>query len=89
MEEKLKLSPDNMAKEVDPTHYRWLIGSLRYLVHTWLGIAFAVGYISRFMVRPMMEHLPAVKRILCYMAGTLDYGLHYERAPDTAWFIDY
>ena len=21
------------------------------------------------------------------MAGTLDYGLHYERAPDTAWFV--
>ena len=23
------------------------------------------------------------------MAGTLDYGLHYGRAPDTAWFVGY
>jgi hypothetical protein len=30
---------------------------LRYLVHTRLDIAFAVGYMSRFMEWPMMEHL--------------------------------
>lgn len=23
------------------------------------------------------------------MAGTLDYGLHYDRAPDTARFVGY
>ncbi|XP_066334128.1 uncharacterized mitochondrial protein AtMg00810-like [Miscanthus floridulus] len=57
MEEKLKLSQESMTEEVDPTHYRWLIGSLRYLVHTRLDIAFAIGYMSRFMKRLMMEHL--------------------------------
>jgi hypothetical protein len=36
-----------------------------------------------------MEHLQAVKRILRYVVGTLDYGLHYGRAPDTAQFIGY
>ena len=89
MEEKLKLSRESTAKEVDPTHYWRLIGSLRYLVHTWPNIAFAVGYMSRFMERLTMEHLHAVKRILRYVAGTLDYGLHYGRAPDTARFIGY
>ena len=34
MEEKLKLCRESMMKEVDPTHYWWLIWSLRYLVHT-------------------------------------------------------
>ena len=38
---------------------------------------------SQLMKRPTMEHVQAVKRILHYVAGTLDYGLHYERAPDT------
>ena len=57
MEEKLKLSWESMTEEVDPTHYRRLIGSLRYLVHTRPDIAFAVGYMSRFMERPTMEHL--------------------------------
>ena len=62
---------------------------MHYLVHTWLDIMFAIGYMSRFMERPTMEHLQAVKRILRYVAGTLDYGLHYERALDMAWFISY
>ena len=57
MEKKLKLSRESTAEEVDPTHYRWLIGSLCYLVHTQPNIAFAVGYMSLFMERPMMEHL--------------------------------
>jgi hypothetical protein len=57
MEEKLKLSRGGMVEEVDPTHYRWLIGSLRYLVHTRPDIAFVVGYMSRFMEWPTMEHL--------------------------------
>ena len=89
MEENLKLSQESMVEEVDPTHYRRLIGSLRYLVHTLSDIAFAVRYMSRFMERPTMEHLQVVKRILRYVAGTLDYGLHYGRAPDTARFVGY
>ena len=56
MEEKLKLSQESTAEEVDPTHYRRLIGSLRYLVHTWLDITFAIGYMSWFMEWSMMEH---------------------------------
>ena len=44
-------------EEVDPTHYRRLIRSLRYLVHTLPDITFAIGYMSQFMERPMIEHL--------------------------------
>ena len=46
LEEKLKLSSKSMTKEVDPTHYRQLIGSLRYLVNTQLDLAFAIRYVS-------------------------------------------
>jgi hypothetical protein len=49
MEERLKLSRDSTTKEVDAMHYRRIVGSLRYLVHTWPDLAFAVGYINRFM----------------------------------------
>jgi len=57
MEEMLKLSRESTKEEVDPTNYQRLIGSLCYLVHTRPDIAFAVGYMSRFMERPTMEHL--------------------------------
>jgi len=52
------------------------VGSLRYLVHTRPDLTFAVGYVSRFIQRPTTEHEQAVKRILRYVAGTSDYGLH-------------
>ncbi|XP_066354768.1 secreted RxLR effector protein 161-like [Miscanthus floridulus] len=75
MEEKLKLSRDSMAKEVDATQYRCIVGSLHYLVHTRLNLAFAVGY--------------TIKRILRYVEGTTDYGLHYSRCPGAEHFIGY
>ena len=89
MEERLRLSRHNTAAEVDPTHYRRLIGSLRYLVHTRPDLTFVVGFVSRFMERPTVEHQQAVKRILRYVAGTLDYGLHFTKAPGSARFVSY
>jgi hypothetical protein len=41
------------------------------------------------MERPTVKHLQTVKRVLRYVVGTLDYGLHYKRAPGMARFIDY
>jgi len=89
MEERLKLSKESTAKEVNPTQYRRLVGSLRYLVHTRPDLAFAVGYVSRFLEKPTTEHLQAVKRILRYLAGTLDHGLCYTRTTGKARFVGY
>ena len=41
------------------------------------------------MHRPTVEHQQAAKRMLRYVAGMLDYRLHYEKAPNTARYIDY
>jgi histone deacetylase 1/2 len=89
MEERLKLSHDSTTKEVDTTQYRRLVGSLRYLAHTRPDLAFSVGYVSRFMQRLTTEHQQAVKRIIRYVAGTLDHGLHYPRCPGAAHFVGY
>ncbi|WVZ87388.1 hypothetical protein U9M48_034029 [Paspalum notatum var. saurae] len=56
MEEKLKLSKDSKAGKVDATSYRSIVGGLRYLVHTRPDLAFAVGYVSRFMAEPRKDH---------------------------------
>ena len=65
------------------------MGSLRYLAHTRPDLAFSVGYVSRFMQRPTTKHQQAVKKIVRYVAGTLDHGLHYPRCPGMAHFIGY
>jgi hypothetical protein len=79
MEVRLQLSKQSTTAEVDATMYRSLVGSLRYLVHTRPDITFAVGYVSRFMEKPRQEHLGAVKHLLRYVAGTVDYGLCYPK----------
>jgi hypothetical protein len=58
-------------------------------VHTRPDLAFVVDFVSRFMERPMVEHQGAVKRILHYVAGTLDYGLHFTKVLGSARFIGY
>lgn len=40
MEEMLTLSRDSTAEEVDATQYQRIVGSLHYLVHTRLDLAF-------------------------------------------------
>jgi hypothetical protein len=89
MEERLKLSRDSTTEDVDATQYRRLVGSLCYLAHTRSDLAFSVGYVSQFMQRPTTEHQQTVKRIIRYVAGTLDHGLYYPRCLGEAHFARY
>lgn len=84
METRLQLSRSSSASMEDTTEYRSIVGSLCYLVHMHPDIAFAVGYVSRFMETPTSEHMAAVKRILRYIAGTLDFGCCYNRSVGPA-----
>jgi len=43
------------------------------------NIAFAVGMVSRYMQKPKKTHLEAVRRIVNYVKGTLDYVLQYKK----------
>ncbi|RLM86698.1 hypothetical protein C2845_PM04G10700 [Panicum miliaceum] len=89
MEPRIKLSKMSTAPAVDPTAYRSIVGALRYLVNTRPDLAFSVGYVSRFMEHPTTEHLAAVRRILRYIAGTLDYGCHYTRKGGVAELVGF
>jgi len=75
----VKLSLANDEKEVNPTLFKQIVGSLRYLCHTRPNIAYGVGLISRYMVKPTTSHLVAAKRILRYVMGTSNYGIQYSK----------
>lgn len=79
MEPTLQLHKDDDETPVNPTEYKSVVGGLRYLVHTRPDIAYAVGLVSRYMERPTVMYWNAVKRILRYLKGTLDYGLVYSK----------
>jgi hypothetical protein len=89
METRLKLSKKSSSPAVDATEYRSLIGSLRYLMNTRPDMAFAVGYLSRFMEDPRQEHMAAMKHLLRYVAGTIDYGLAYTRGDAELQLVGY
>jgi hypothetical protein len=89
MEDRLKLSRDSTMEEVDATQYWRLVESLRYLAHTRPDLAFSVDYVSRFMQWPTTEHQQAVKRIIRYVAWTLDHNLYYPRCPGEAHLVGY
>ncbi|XP_061357068.1 secreted RxLR effector protein 161-like [Gastrolobium bilobum] len=80
MEPGLKLSKYDGRERVDPSYYRSLVGSLRYLRCTRTDLCLSVGIISRFMEDPGCTHWKAAKRILRYVKGTISQGLHYSKS---------
>lgn len=79
MEPGIKLHQDKSGEPVDATAYRKMVGCLRYLLHTRPDLAFSVGMVSRFMKRPTVMHLKAIKQILRYLKGTVELGLVYTQ----------
>eukprot|EP00253_Pinus_taeda_P017489 PITA_17489 len=69
-------------KEVDPTLYRQLIGSLMYLVNTRPDICYAVNTLSQFMVEPKRAHWATTKHVLRYIRGIVEHGLMYTQGHD-------
>jgi len=82
VEEKLKLIRESDGKRVNPTHYKSLIGSLRYLTATRPDIVYGVGLLSRYMEEPHVSRLQGAKRILRYIKGTLTDGIFYGNNSD-------
>ncbi|GKA44030.1 ribonuclease H-like domain-containing protein [Tanacetum coccineum] len=68
----------------DPTMYRRLAGGLQYLTFTRPDLSYAVQQICLYMHDPREPHLAALKRILRYVQGTLDLGLHLYASSTTS-----
>lgn len=75
MSTTLKLSKDTAGTKVDEKIYREMIGSLLYLEASRPGYSFSVRMCARYQASPQVSHLNAVKRIIKYMHGTVNYGI--------------
>ncbi|GJT43257.1 ribonuclease H-like domain-containing protein [Tanacetum coccineum] len=67
----------------DPTLYRSLPGALQYFTFTRPDLSYAVQQVCLYMHDPRDPHLTVLKRILCYVRGTLDYGLQLHVSSTT------
>ena len=61
----------------DMTQYRQIIGSLMYLMNTWLDIWCTVNTLSQYLVKPRRVHLIAAKHVMRYLKGTVYFELYY------------
>jgi len=79
---EMEPTTDAERREMSSVPYRSAVGSLMYaMVGTRPDIAAAVGALSRFMQNPGHAHWIAVKRVLRYLKGTLDWALHLGGDP--------
>ena len=66
-------------KRMEKVPYASVVGSLMYaMLCTRLDISYAVGMVSRYQSNPGEAHWKALKRILRYLKGTVDYRLCYQ-----------
>ena len=74
-----KLSKDDESLEVDHTMYMLMIGILLYVTDTRMDVMQGVGVVAKFQSTPKEIHVAAVKIILRYIKGSMDYGLWYPK----------
>ena len=66
----------NESTPADAAMYQSAVGKLLYLATTTRpDIAFAVSNVAKFTSEPTEQHWTAVKHILRYLVGTVNYGL--------------
>lgn len=78
--EKLAAHVGNPLDDVAATKYRSIVGGLQYLTLTRPDIAFAVNKVCQYLHTPTTDHYTAVKRILRYISGTMDFGLKFVKS---------
>ena len=84
------------GNSVSQAEYAKIIGSLMFLMnYTRLDIAYVVSRLSRYTHNPSRNHWDALRRVLKYLKGTIDWGLYFVGYPtvlegycDANWVSD-
>ncbi|KAM7463435.1 hypothetical protein LguiA_031556 [Lonicera macranthoides] len=77
---KGKLSAKSSDPYNDSTKYRRLAGALQYFTFTRPDISYVVQKVCLFMHAPKVEHMESLKRIIRYVQGTINYGMHLYKS---------
>ena len=72
----------NKCESVSQSEYAKIIGSVMFLMnYTHPDIAYVVSRLSLYTHNPSIEHWNAFYRLLKYLKGTMDWGLHFCKFP--------
>jgi hypothetical protein len=82
MDPNMKLQEDEGKNLEDVTMYQRMVGSLIYLTLTRPDISYSVGVVNRYMSKPKKPHLDAVRHILRYVKGTINFGILYKKTKE-------
>ena len=80
----------------NPSLYKYLVGSLIYLIDIHPNISYAIHQVSQYLSAPRLTHYVAILYILRYLKDTLFHGLFYStQSPlvlhaffDADWAVD-
>ena len=79
MSSNVKLAVDVLGKNVDPSLYRSIIGSLLYLTVSRPNISYNVGVCTRYQANPKESHMTGLKGIIKYVKTTTKFGVWYSK----------
>lgn len=74
----LKLEKHGDKDKVDVTLLKNIVCSLSYAFNNRPAIGFSVGLVNGYMGELRVSHMKAVRRILIYLKGSLNYGILFS-----------
>lgn len=77
MDPNAHLSALDASPPCDTSLYRQIVGSLIWLTHNWLHVAYSL--LSSFSAKPLTSHLLAAHRVLRYLIATPHRIILYGR----------
>ncbi|XP_020685925.1 uncharacterized protein LOC110102091 [Dendrobium catenatum] len=89
MSGKVTITAKSHEEFSNPQVYRQIIGALQYLTLTRPDIRFAVNQLSQSMHKPLNINFEALKRLLRYIKGTIDFGIPlYKNSLTLRSYVD-
>lgn len=76
MQTSYKLTKHGSPALTDPHMYRSVVGALQYVTIAMFEISYSVNKVCHFMLHPLETHWAAIKRILRYLKGTIQYDMY-------------